>query len=319
VAGCKNTSRKQRNCRCPIWAEGTIHDEKIRRSLDLSNWEAAVRLVREWEINKPSSTLTVGEAFGKFLKDAEARKLRGSSLLKYKQAEKALEPIAKKLLRQVTVNDVRQFCVESAWLEVNPALSVKGPKVSQVPTIPFSDDEAKDIFAALEEKYLDSHPMSTEGTKKRIKAFILVMLHGGIRISDCVFLKRQRIEDGRLFLRSAKTGVPVRVPLPDECLKALDDCRMDGDFYFSTGRGKAKTWTTEWEERLKKVFVLAGLPEGHSHRLRDTFSVRLLSHGVPIEAVAALLGNTVKVVERHYNPWVKVRQESLEASVRATW
>jgi len=246
-------------------------------------------------------------------------------------------------LRQATVNDLRQlreswrlagitmqkrletlrsffkFCVESAWLESNPALSVKGPKVSQVPTIPFSDDEMKVIFAALEEKYLDYHPMSNEGTRKRIRAFILVMLHGGIRISDCVFLKRQRIEDGRLFLRSAKTRVPVRVPLPYECLKALNDCPMDGDFYFSTGRGKAKTWTTEWEERLKKVFVLAGLPDGHSHRLRDTFSVRLLSRGVPIEAVAALLGNTVKVVERHYNPRVKVRQESLEESVRATW
>ena len=59
VAGCKNKSRKQRNCRCPIWAEGTVHDEKVRRSLELSNWEAAVRLIREWEINKPSSTLTV--------------------------------------------------------------------------------------------------------------------------------------------------------------------------------------------------------------------------------------------------------------------
>jgi hypothetical protein len=33
-----------------------------RRSLDLSNWEAAVKLIREWESNKPSNTLKVGAA-----------------------------------------------------------------------------------------------------------------------------------------------------------------------------------------------------------------------------------------------------------------
>ena len=102
--------------------------------------------------------------------------------------------------------------------------------------------------------------------------------------------------------------------MPGECLKALEDCPMDGDLYFSTGRGKPKTWTTEWEERLKKVFVLAGLPDGHSHRLRDTFSVRLLSRSLPIETVAALLGNTVKVVEKHYNPCVTVRGHSPSGS-----
>lgn len=344
VTGCKNRSRRQRNCRCPIWVAGTLYGETIKKSLDLSNWEAAVRRVREWEISKPSGTVTVGEACARFLSDAEARKLREGSLLKYRQAAKALEPLADHPLRQVLVEDVRRlreswkiagitmqkrletlrslfkFCVESGWIETNPAAAVKGPKVSQPPTLPFTDKQLRDVFEALETKYLTAHPMSNESTKKRIHAFILVMLHGGIRISDAVFLTRQRIQDGRLFLRSMKTGVPVRVPLPDECLKALDDCPMDGDYYFSTGRGKAKTWTTEWEERLKKVFVLAGLPaDSHSHQLRDTFSVRLLSKGVPIETVAALLGNTVAVCQKHYSPWVEARQSHLEAAVRATW
>jgi hypothetical protein len=52
------------------------------------------------------------------------------------------------------------------------------------------------------------------------------------------------------------------VPLPKEVLVALDDIGAT-DFFFSTGAGTVKTWTTEWEERLKKVFVLAGLPDAH--------------------------------------------------------
>ena len=54
-----------------------------------------------------------------------------------------------------------------------------------------------------------------------------------------------------------------------------------------------KTWTTEWEERLKKVFVLAGLPDGHSHQLRDTFSVNLLRVRVPF-GTAELVGLVVE-------------------------
>jgi integrase len=339
--GCKFTSRRNRGCRCAIWAEGTVHGQKIRRSLDLRDWEAAVRLVREWEIHAPQSTVTVVEAAERFVADAKAR-LRASSVLKYEQSVKALkEKLGPKTIRQVTVDDVRalreswkispitmqkrlemvkaffRFCVASGWIDASPAALIKAPKFKQQPTLPFEDEEVDRIFTALDEKYLEAHPFSNETTKIKIRAFILVMLHTGIRISDAVFLKRERVKNGKLFLYTHKTNVPVWVPLPNEVLEALKKC--EGDFYFSTGRGTVKTWTTEWEERLKKVFKLAGLPEAHSHMLRDTFSVRLLRKGVPMETVAALLGNTVKVVEKHYSPWVQARQNNLEESVRRTW
>lgn len=71
---------------------------------------------------------------------------------------------------------------------------------------------------------------------------------------------------------------------------------------------------------MKKVFVLAGIPAGHSHRLRDTFSVDLLSKGVPIQTVSILRGHTsVKTTEKHYSPWVKASQDALEDAVKATW
>ena len=41
----------------------------------------------------------------------------------------------------------------------------------------------------------------------------------------------------------------------------------------------------------------------------------LLEKGVPLETVAALLGNTVKVCEKHYAPWIESRQLALEAAV----
>ena len=78
--------------------------------------------------------------------------------------------------------------------------------------------------------------------------------------------------------------------------------------------------TKSWQKGLKSVFLSAGIPEGHSHWFRDTYAVELLLQGVPIERVSILLGHgSVKITEKHYAPWVKARQEQLEADVRRTW
>jgi hypothetical protein len=111
---CKYTSRRNRRCRCPIWAEGTVHGQNIRKSLDLRDWEAAVKLIRDWEVNKPESTLMVREAVARFIADAKARNLSEGSILKYEQSVKAVkEMLGEKTLRQVTVDDIR--AVRESW------------------------------------------------------------------------------------------------------------------------------------------------------------------------------------------------------------
>ncbi len=72
--------------------------------------------------------------------------------------------------------------------------------------------------------------------------------------------------------------------------------------------------------RLAKLFKLANVQDGHAHRFRDTFAVEDLLAGVPLEQVSMLLGHqSVRVTERHYAPWVRARQQELEASVRLAW
>jgi integrase len=88
------------------------------------------------------------------------------------------------------------------------------------------------------------------------------------------------------------------------------------------GSGEPKLWssTDDWQRALKGVFKEAGIPDGHAHRFRDTFAVGLLQAGVPMERVSVLLGHSsIKVTEKHYSPWVRARQEQLEADVRSTW
>lgn len=93
-----------------------------------------------------------------------------------------------------------------------------------------------------------------------------------------------------------------------------------GPYFFWTGNGLPKTAVADWQRTLRKLFDLAEVKNGHAHRFRDTFAVELLLSGVPIDQVAVLLGHSsVKVTEKHYSPWVKARQNQLEAAVRKAW
>jgi integrase len=133
-----------------------------------------------------------------------------------------------------------------------------------------------------------------------------------------VTLSPDRIQNNKFFLYQTKTKQPVWIPLPAIVLDALKEIDHGRRYYFWTGNGKNRHAPTEWQDRLKKLFVIAGIPDGHSHRFRDTFAVSLLEKGVDLKNVSVLLGHTsIKTTEKHYAPWVLSRQVALEAAVQA--
>ena len=70
---------------------------------------------------------------------------------------------------------------------------------------------------------------------------------------------------------------------------------------------------------LSRVFKDAGV-RGHPHRFRTTFAVAMLEKGVAIESVSMLLGHqNITVTQKHYAPWIKSRQDELEAAVKKSW
>jgi integrase len=189
---------------------------------------------------------------------------------------------------------------------------LKRPKANEAPTLPFSNDEMARILDAC-----DRYP----GDQKRIKAFVLTMRHAGLRIGDTIALDKSRLNGTKLFLYTAKTGTPVYVPLPQIVVDALGKLDTNGNGrYFSSGNAKPQTARSNWSRYLDTVFELAGVPNAHSHRFRDTFAVSLLVKGVSLENVSVLLGHSsVKITERHYRPWVRTLQEQLEANIARAW
>lgn len=327
--------RSHKKCSCPIWVQGSLHGEWMKKSLEVRNWESAQKLVRDWEAGAKERTVPLRRACEKFEKDAGARGLGDTQLAKYRLLTKELKAFfPDRVVASISVEDLRayretwelapvtaykklerlrtffKFCQEAGWISNNVAKLLTPPKVKMRPTLPFSDKEWEKIEWAL-----DLYRDQPKGRRRVVRAFVLLLRYSGLRIGDAISLETKNIRDGKLLLRTGKTGQPVWLPLREEVISALEPL---GAMPFWSGIGKLKSAVADWQRSLKKLFTLAAV-KGHAHMFRDTFAVDLLKNGVSLENVAALLGNSVRIAEKHYAPWVKARQEELEKAVKKVW
>jgi site-specific recombinase XerD len=309
----------------------------------LRDWGLAQQKARVWEsegVEGGGSPTLVKDACEKFLKDAEARGLREPTLYKYRLLFRRLQEFAEAhgltFVRSFDVEWTRKFreswpnvnlaarkklenlraffrfAEDSGWIDENPATRLKPPKITGTPTLPLTEEEMGKILEAC-----DSYP--NPDNRARLRALVLLLRHSGLRIGDACTLSKDRIEGDTLELYTAKTGVKVRCPLPSVAIQALTSIPCE-KYFFWTGNSKPRTVTSIWQEALKKLFELAGVPGAHAHRYRDSFAIGLLQAGVPMERVSILLGHqSIRVTEKHYAPFVKARAEQLEEDVRKTW
>ena len=344
MKSCPHRLRTHKKCGCPIWVQGTLHGKWMKKSLGLRNWEAAQKLVRDWEGGNSAGLehTSVSDACTAFIRDCEARKLTPPSIGKYTLLTDELkEEFSGRVLASLSVDEVRRyrekwklapissrkklerlrtffrFCQESGWIQINPAKALKHPITRPAPTLPFSDSEIEKILWATE--VYSTQGIYGEKNRIRMRAFVNLLRFSGLRIQDAVTLSRDRLTGNKLLMYTQKTGTPVYLPLPESVLKEMNEVSPVGRYFFWSGNGTPKSAVADWQRSLAKLLKLADV-KGHAHRFRDTFSVNLLQSGVPLETVSILLGHTsIRTTERHYAPWVKSRQLKLEESIEKAW
>jgi integrase/recombinase XerD len=339
----KDKGRAWKKCSCPLWVDGSKDGVRVNRSLDTANWEIAAGKVLGWEASDPSTEISVAEACKKFYADCEGRKIKAA--IKYKETLDPFKEFCTGLgisrVRTISLHDVEKFrnqldnsaltvakkverlrtffryCLDREWCDKNPAVKVKKPVVPPTKKEPFT---AKQWELLLDTTYI--YPTQNSfgyDNRERMRAFIYLLRYSALRISDAVALKKERIDsDGRLFLRAAKNGKPVSILLPPFVLESLAKISNEKPYFFWSGNGLLKSAVADWQRAIIRLFRLAGV-EGSAHRFRHTLSVELLSKGVSVENVAAILGDTEAIVRKHYAPWVKVRQDALDAAMMSVW
>src|ERR1700690_167916 len=176
----RSEGRKYRRCRCPIWVDGFLGGQDIRKSLETAHWQKAQDFVREWEAkaSEPEATqelIIIQVAGDKFIADSQAQKLKEATIYKYRllfkqmaifSQERGLRYLvelnlqllgefragwkdgppssAKKLER---LRAFFRFAQKREWVTKNPASDLKAPKVTLCPTMPYTREEMMRILA----------------------------------------------------------------------------------------------------------------------------------------------------------------------------
>jgi integrase len=317
-----------------------VNGAAVRKSLETVNWEAAGRIIREWEERGIERGATsVKDACDRFIAYAEASYFKPATIGKYKLLFEELKTEFKKLDEMTTasLSEYREgwecgqvtargkigrlraffnFCAERGWVRKNPAAGMKLPKEKFRPKIPYSKAELEKV-----EWGIDMYPKQGrygDGQKDRLRAFLLVLKYTGLRVKDVCLLRPSHIENGKIMLYQSKTGLPVWIPVPKVVNEAVGKMGETGEYLFWSGEGNIRSCIGDWQRSLKILSRISGV-HIFCHRYRTNLAIELLSNGVSLDKVAMILGNSVKIVEKHYAPFTKLRQEELSAAVQRVW
>jgi integrase/recombinase XerD len=338
---CKHADdRMSKQCRCPLWATGTHEGAPYRKSLKTRSFERAEQLKREIENGKKSQKpkgITIRDALGAFIKDCEGRNLARNTLRKYRSLQTRIIDFVElgrvvglerldgwahdgardfraswklsPLTASKQIGHLRTFfafCMESGWISTNPAKNIRVPQLKVNPRLPFSEKEIQNILSKAEDD--------------RELCFLLVLRHTGLRIGDASLLRSSQVAGDRVFLYTTKAGNPVSVKVPPNLESLLQAIPPKGGYFFLRGESiHPHTASDLWRKRIKAICKELGIAPAHPHRFRHSLAADLLSRGVSVENVAAVLGNSPAIVSKHYSQWISSRQDALDAALESTW
>jgi site-specific recombinase XerD len=348
LADCKPGKKKGRayvGCSCPIWCDGNIDGgPRVMKSLEMRDWQRALRKKAEMEDPDAPRVKTVADAVTAF--EQHILPLEASTQRKYKNvlrhfrnfcegagardmvdvkvdqldAYRAGRALAR-TTTQKELETLRQFfafCFERRWATTNPAKSIKSAKnVKPAEVRPYAADEITRVIAACD--------VIGKGSYERLRARAMVLLlnNTALRVCDVATLERARVRDGRILVRTTKTGDTVYLEVWPETQNALDalsaprGCILEPRYYFWNGRTSKRAVVGIAERALAAVFKKSGVPDAHAHRFRHTLATRLLGNGGTEQEVADILGNSPNIVRKHYAKWSQARQKRIDALMRS--
>jgi site-specific recombinase XerD len=322
--------------------------ERAKREVEFSYENASVG-----ETTQNTEGISVNQAIRVFLEDKEGKNMDPVTLKKYRRELGRFQEFCNRhgrhFLQDVGLHDLTEF--RSTWeqeypstvtrqkvqerlrsffkyglnagfIPKNPAAAMSSIKVQPSPALPLEPDQYIALLKAVPQVFTD--PLKAA----KIRALIRCMRHTGLSIGEAVCLERTQVRHdaekriARIVRWWSKTGVEVSVPVPADVATELLAVANGNPRYvfFQSGDVQPGTATKKWHKDLHALFLKAGLPEGRPHQLRDTAAVEWLNAGIPLEEVSCLLGHaSIRTTEKLYAPWVKLRQDRLDALVVATW
>ena len=144
-----------------------------------------------------------------------------------------------------------EHAVNCGMISINPAATIKAPKVKVKGFHAWSDEEV--------EKFEATYDL---GTRDRL-AFAL-MLYTGQRRSDAVRMGPQHMKNGFLKVKQKKTGTELSIPVHPDLQATIDASQIGHLAFLVTSQGKPFT-ANGFGNYFREVCDAAGLPECTAH------------------------------------------------------
>jgi integrase len=232
--------------------------------------------------------------------------------------------------RQTKLRSFFRWCRDLGKIDTNPAVVLRPIKAeNEEETQPLTSEQFRQLIDATYQ-YDQDRRVDKDRFGVDLRAVFLVMRWTGVRLVDALMLRRSSLVGNRLNgVDIQKTGDRIDRLVPDEVVEALNAVpmrkTMHPDQFFWSRQCDHRTLASMWTPRVRLINKCIEFKDDrdepmrfHSHQLRDTYAIELLLAGMPLENVSRLLCHkSVRVTEKHYAPWVKARQQKLEAEMMA--
>lgn len=260
--------------------------------------------------------------------------------------------------RKTDRENLKQFwlyCADSDFTPKNLAARLKtvGTKRDQeenknrpIPT--FHPDEVARFDLALDrsdELFRQENKQDAEAAKKT-RAFMYVIKFSGLAIVDVVTLKPSDVGAPTPQAPSVpvnkmrvKTGKIAHTAIPSYVWEMLQAFNPESEYYFWSGQGKPQSRVDTFRDRMKKVFVAAGIrifekkarrksggklkqaaetfdeSSAVPHMWRHTLVRDLYVKDIPVRQIADILGDEPATVTKYYSQFDELRQRQAMATL----
>ncbi|MFH0769001.1 MAG: tyrosine-type recombinase/integrase [Chloroflexota bacterium] len=183
------------------------------------------------------------------------------------------------------------YLVDNQQLEVNPAASIRSPKVPEKEPVYLSDEELIRLLRAIARK-------ARPRVRERDMAIVVLFLHGGLRVSELTKLELSNVDLESCQIKITRKGNREQyLHLNRETKTALvsyltkrPQARNGTFFVGESGDGLTRGYVYSL---IRRYLKFAGIDKGKRgpHILRHTFCTRLHRKGVGPFTIKELAGH----------------------------
>lgn len=198
------------------------------------------------------------------------------------------------------------------YAKENPVEAVKRMKVPPSDIEPYTDEESLLIFAELERRSQEGRRALSTDAWDVYKELFYCMFYTGLRVSDAIMLSWENVGDLKfttINVRQTNTDklAQIRIPLDYvERLRALQQRHrlesrgeLKGLIYTNTNGSSVEY--QHLDRAIRIVLKAVGLKKKSPiHSFRHTVVMKHIATRMPVNEVAALLGDTVETIVRNY-------------------